>query len=61
MRQPNSMSEMFKLADFAAVNSDDAILKEKKAYLGKFFNDSGYLKETCMFLEQQNKKETFVL
>lgn len=55
------MAEMFKLADFAVANSDDAILKEKKAYLGKFFNDSGYLKETCMFLEQQNKKETFIL
>lgn len=50
------MAEMFKLADFAAVNNDDAILKEKKAYLGKYFNESGYLKETCIYLEQQNKK-----
>jgi hypothetical protein len=33
VRQPNSMSELFKLADYCADHKDDEILREKKVYL----------------------------
>jgi hypothetical protein len=32
IRQPNSMAEMFKLAEFAATHDGDGLLEEKKHY-----------------------------
>ncbi len=61
MRQPNSMSELFKLADYCWDHSDEEIMREKKAYLDKFLNESGYIREICVYLQRQGGKNCFVL
>jgi hypothetical protein len=36
-------------------------MREKKAYLDKFLNESGYIREICTYLQRQGAKNCFVL
>lgn len=60
IRQPNSMAEMFKLAEFAATHDGDALLEEKKHYYEKYIKESMYLKEICDYLESHGGGFVFV-
>jgi hypothetical protein len=55
------MSELFKLADYCAEHSHEEVMKEKKAFLDRFLNESGYIRETCVYLQRQGGKNCFVL
>jgi hypothetical protein len=38
LKQPGSMTDLFKLADFAANKSEDEIIQEKKIVFQKYLN-----------------------